>query len=173
MSQTIGLFWGSDTGVTEEIVTLIKDELGARVDVIHVFDAPVEDFDKYEHIILGLSTWYDGELQSDWDAFFEEFQRIDFSQKKIAIFGTGDQEGYAEYFVDGIGILGEVVEQNGGQLIGRVSTEGYTFEASKALDKNGLFMGLPIDEDNQPALTDERLQAWLHQILIEFEQVEA
>ena len=161
----IGLFWGSDTGVTEEIVGVLIDLIGMdKVDSINVFNAKVAQFDNYSHLILGLSTWYDGELQSDWDNFFEQFKTIDFAGKTVAIFGLGDQEGYAEFFVDGIGIIGEVVEKNGGTIVGKWRTEGYEFEASKGVGPDGLFMGLPIDEDNQPELTDKRLAQWVVQL---------
>ncbi|MCH2042737.1 MAG: flavodoxin [Saprospiraceae bacterium] len=168
--KKIGLFWGSDTGITEEIVTIIADDLGSdQVDSINIFNASIDDFAKYDQLILGLSTWYDGELQSDWDDFFEKFQEIDFSDKEIALFGTGDQEGYGQYFVDGIGIIGEVVVKNGGKLVIKWSTEGYEYEASKAVWEEGYFVGLAIDEDNQPELTDERLALWLSQVKNVFE----
>ena len=47
------------------------------------------------------------------DNYFEEFQQIDFTGKTVAVFGLGDQIGYSEYFVDGIGILAKVVLENG------------------------------------------------------------
>lgn len=161
----IGLFWGSDTGMTEEIVTVLVDMIGSdQVDNINIFNATVEQIQTYDALILGLSTWYDGELQSDWDEFFEQFQTIDFSNKTVALFGLGDQEGYAEFFVDGIGIIADVVQQNGGKIVGKWSTKGYDFEASKAVDANGVFLGLAIDEDNQPEQTDARLEQWVAQL---------
>lgn len=162
--SSIGLFWGSDTGMTEEIVTVLIDLLPQQtIDSINVFNASVEQFVPYEHLILGLSTWYDGELQSDWDEFFEQFQQVDFTNKKVALFGLGDQEGYAEFFVDGIGIIGEVVVQNGGTIFGKWPTKGYDYEASKAVQDQH-FLGLAIDEDNQPEQTDERLEQWVQQL---------
>jgi len=167
MSRKIGLFWGSDTGMTEEIVSVLLDLLTEdEVDNINVFDASVEKFANYDYLLLGLSTWYDGELQSDWDEFFEQFKSIDFTGKKVALFGLGDQEGYAEFFVDGIGIIGEVVEQQGGTIFGKWSTDTYTYEASKA-ERNGQLLGLAIDEDNQPDQTDARLEAWVQQLKTE------
>ncbi|BDA73963.1 hypothetical protein CAL7716_081290 [Calothrix sp. PCC 7716] len=35
-----------------------------------------------------------GELQDDWDNFFDELDNIDFSGKKVAYFGVGDQNDY-------------------------------------------------------------------------------
>lgn len=167
MKKTV-LFWGSDTGMTEEIVTVLTDLIGEeKLDLQNIFDGSIEKFEDYEEIILGLSTWYDGELQSDWEEFFEEFKKIDFSGKRVAIFGLGDQEGYAEYFVDGIGIIGEVVLKNGGTLFGKWSTEGYDYEKSKGELEPGYFGGLAIDEDNQPEQTDDRLEQWVAQLRVE------
>jgi len=164
----IGLFWGSDTGMTEEIVTVLLDLLGERgigVDSINVFGTNAVDFGAYDHYILGLSTWYDGELQSDWEEFYDnDFKQVDFTNKKIALFGLGDQEGYDEYFIDGVGIIGAVVEENGGEIFGKWSTEGYEYTSSKAEKERGCFLGLAIDEDNQPEQTDERLEKWVKQL---------
>ena len=61
------------------------------------------DFEKYDFLILGIPTWYYGESQADWDDFFPELEKVDFSSKLVAIFGCGDQEDYAEYFLDAMG----------------------------------------------------------------------
>jgi len=64
-------------------------------------------------------------------------------------------------------MIGEVIESKGGELVGFWSKEGYDYENSKG-ERDGMFMGLAIDEDNQPEMTQERLNAWLPQILQEF-----
>jgi len=167
--EKIGLFYGSDTGNTENIAQKIAEQLGEeRVDIIDMYDVEKEAFSKYSQIILGLSTWHDGLLQSDWDTFFEEFKEIDFSGKTIALFGLGDQYVYCDYFIDGVGIIGEVVLENGGAIVGKWSTEGYEHTESKAEKEEGLFLGLAIDEDNQFEETDARLAKWIEQIKEEF-----
>ena len=45
-------------------------------------------------------------------------------------------------------------------VIGQVSTDGYEFEESEAV-VDGKFVGLPIDEDFEPELTDERVAQWI------------
>ena len=108
--EKIGLFYGSDTGNTENIAHKIRDKISREnVYLIDMYDAKVEDFAQYNKIILGLSTWHDGQLQSDWDTFFETFKEIDFKGKTVALFGLGDQYVYCDYFIDGVGIIGEVV----------------------------------------------------------------
>ncbi|MER2603865.1 MAG: flavodoxin, partial [Candidatus Competibacter phosphatis] len=51
----------------------------------------------------------------------------------------------------------------GANLIGGWSAESYEFEKSKAL-RDGEFVGLVLDQDNQADLTDERLEEWLEQV---------
>ena len=164
----IKLIYGSDTGNTELVIEdLIK--LIDNTEVTTVADLIPEDWD-YDKFILGIPTWYDGELQSDWEVYFDKFKTIDFTNKTVAIFGLGDQLGYDEWFCDGIGILGEVVIQNGGKVIGFTKKdETYDFETTpKSIINDDRFWGLCLDEDNQPDLTQERLQKWVGDIKKEF-----
>ncbi|MEK6482453.1 flavodoxin [Catalinimonas sp. 4WD22] len=171
-NEKIGLFYGSDTGYTEGVANQIQELVGAsNIEVHDINRAKPEDFAPFQRIIIGLSTWHDGELQSDWDAFYENFKTIDFNGKTVAFFGLGDQIGYAEYFIDGVGILGDVVYDNGGQIVGVWPTDGYDFEVSKAEFQEGWFLGLAIDEDNQPEMTVERVEVWVQQIIEEFAEV--
>ena len=167
--EKIGLFYGSDTGNTETIALKIRDKISKEnVFIIDMYDASIEEFAKYDKIILGLSTWHDGQLQSDWDTFFEEFKEVDFTGKTVALFGLGDQYVYCDYFIDGVGIIGEVVLNNGGKIVGKWPSEGYEHTESKAELEKGTFLGLAIDEDNQFEQTDQRVDAWVEQIKKEF-----
>ena len=119
----------------------------------------------YDFLIFGVPTWNIGELQSDWDYYFEEFKKINFSGKLIAIFGLGDQIGYEDNFVDGIGILAKEIIKNDGKIIGEWSTKGYEFKKSKGLKNKNNFYGLAIDEDNQYDQTEERIKKWCNLII--------
>ena len=48
--------------------------------------------------------------------------------------------------------------------MGQWPTKGYNFVASKALADNDHFVGLGIDEDRQPELTEQRVKQWCKQI---------
>ncbi|GAA3516307.1 flavodoxin FldA [Aquimarina addita] len=165
--EKIALFYGSDTGCTDDIT---KDFIALwdqdNLDVREIGDVKKSDFDQFDHFIFGLSTWYDGDLQSDWESFFDDFQEIDFTNKIVAIYGLGDQIGYGEYFIDGVGILAKVVLENGGEVIGHWPYEGYRFTDSVAMieEKEGYFYGLAIDNDNESQLNEERLTKWIHQV---------
>jgi len=162
------IIYGSDTGNTEVIAEELVKLLGEH-EVLTVDELEESDWGGNELYILGIPTWYDGELQSDWEDYFEEFKKVDFTGKSVAVFGLGDQIGYDEWFCDGIGILAEVVEKNGGKVIGNWPTDGYEFESSKAvMNTNNTFYGLCIDEDNQPELTQERLKKWVEQLKNEY-----
>jgi len=164
----IKLIYGTDTGNTEVIAEDLVKLLGEH-EVLTVDELEESDWGGNELYILGIPTWYDGELQSDWEDYFDDFQKIDFTGKIVAIFGLGDQVGYAEWFCDGVGILADIVEKNGGKVIGNWPTDGYEFESSKAvMNTNNTFYGLCIDEDNQSELTQERLKKWVEQLKNEY-----
>ena len=164
----IGLFFGTQTGKTESIAEMIRDEFGdGEIDLHDMSNVDISDFDGYTKLIIASPTWDIGELQSDWDGFFPELDSMDFNGKTIAYFGTGDQIGYADNFMDAVGILEAKIAERGGKTIGQWSINGYDFNESKAV-KNGKFVGLAIDEDNQSELTDERIKTWVAQIVQEF-----
>ena len=168
----IKLIYGSDTGNTEEISLILKKNINfADVEVLEVSKLEKNSWDSHDIIILGIPTWYDGELQSDWEDYFEEFQKINFKNKTVAIFGLGDQIGYGEWFCDGIGILGKVVAKNGGKIVGFTKRDdSYDFESSKALFDEDTFWGLCLDEDNQPHDTEKRIESWIKQLKIELNE---
>ncbi|MFL0797878.1 MAG: flavodoxin [Cellvibrionaceae bacterium] len=166
----VGLFFGSDEGNTLSVAYRIQKRLGeAVVDVKDIADVTQLDFAEYDKLILGIPTWDFGQLQSDWDEFWGDLEDVDFTGKTVALFGLGDQFGYGDYFIDAVGMLHEVVSNQGGKMIGYWPTENYEFDASKAeiLGEN-LFMGLALDEDQQENLTSARLGQWCKQIHKEF-----
>jgi flavodoxin I len=166
----IGLFFGSDEGNTERIAYRIQQRFGAdNLDVQDVADVTQLDFAKYNKIILGIPTWDFGQIQSDWEEFWDDISAVDFTGKQVALYGLGDQFGYGDYFLDAMGMLHDVIIQNGAEIVGHWPTSGYEFEASKAeISGAGLFVGLALDEDQQEDLTAERLNRWCVQIQEEF-----
>ena len=162
----IGLIYGSDTGATEDISIKIEEKFNnyniERHNIANVNEEIILSFD---FLIFGLSTWYDGDLQSDWEIYFDDFKKIDFNNKLVAIYGLGNQWGYDEYFVDGIGIIAKEIIKNNGKLIGEWPTKGYEFTKSKALKDKNTFFGLALDEDNQYEETDSRIKIWTKKII--------
>lgn len=166
MSKKIGLFYGTQTGNTATIAQAIRNQLGAdQVDLNDIADTDLDAMMGYDYLIIGGPTWNIGELQLDWDTVYADLDNLDFNGKTVAYFGCGDQVGYADNFMDAVGILEAKITERGGQTVGFCSTDGYEFDGSLAV-RDGKFVGLAIDEDNQPELTDERLVTWVNQIRV-------
>lgn len=156
------IFYASSTGNTEDIAKKIGEEL-TDFKIYDIADSGIDKMNECESIIMGVSTWGEGELQDDWEDCFGEIQDIDFSNKKVALFGLGDQDGYPDEFVDALGIMYEELSSRNVSLHGFTSIDGYEFDESKA-NVDGQFCGLVIDEDNQSDLTDERISQWCSSI---------
>jgi len=153
------IFYASSTGNTEIISKEISKELG-NVDLVDIADNGVLSINDYENVILGVATWGDGELQDDWDEEWDNFKGIDFSNKTVALFGLGDQEGYGDNYVDAMGIVYEHLVETDAKLVGKWAvTEEYIHDNSRAI-VDDMFVGLALDEDNQDDLSAERIVKW-------------
>lgn len=165
----ISIFFGPLDGAVHRVAKKIKKAIGEnKVVMVPVNDASAADLDKYDKIIFGLSTvgketWHSSYTNVDWSKFLPEIGKTRYEGKTIAIFGLGDHITYAATFVDHIGLLGRELMKNGATLVGHVPTDAYEYHESEAVidDK---FIGLPIDEDFEPELTDERVNNWVEQI---------
>jgi len=167
--MAIGIFYGSNGGATETVAETIQEKLELESTLHDIADVDMSQFDKYSHIIIGTSTWGEGELQDDWEKAFEDFQNVSFAGKTLAFFGLGDQEGYEENFLDGMGILHDAAVNSGALVVGNAwSTESYEYDESVA-EQDGGFVGLGIDDDNQYDLTNERIVEWIKIIKPSFE----
>lgn len=167
--KKIGMFYKTDTHKTADIAKKIQKEFEGTIEIVPIEKAWTKDFETYDNIIMGSSTWFDGELPVYWDELVPELESINLKNKKVALFGLGDQVNYPDNFADSIGILAEALKNAGATLIGFTSSQGYTFHQSKAL-KNNKLSGLAIDIENQPSETDKRIKEWCKQIKKEFEQ---
>ncbi|MFD2168009.1 flavodoxin FldB [Thalassotalea euphylliae] len=169
----IGLFYGSTTCYTEMAAEKIQAEMGADIVVMHnIKDVPLSECVDYDFLIFGISTWDYGELQEDWESHWEDLAKLNLTNKVVALYGMGDQIGYTEWFQDALGMLHDVITEQGAYAIGYWPNQGYEFEASKALtDDKSQFVGLALDDDNQYMLSDERIAAWCQQVLTEISEI--
>lgn len=166
----VGIFFGTDTGntrrIAKDIQTLLGSELAAKP--INIRTAGVEDLLQYDTLIIGTPTYGEGELPGlsngtsteSWAEFLPKLAGYDFSGKSVAIYGLGNQKGYAKDFVSAMIYLHDAFKQCGATVLGASSTEGYNFKKSKAV-VDGQFVGLALDQENQKELTPGRLAAWL------------
>ena len=166
-SEKIGVFYGSSTGNSEAICDRIQETLGEKIiDLLNVSDADPNKILEYNHIIISCPTWYEGELQEDWIEFLPKIAALNLTGKKIVMFGMGDQVGYADNFLDALGIIADDLIKAGAKIEGEWPTDGYDFDKSVGLMPDGKhFYGLGLDEENQSELHDERLEKWFEMLL--------
>nr|VVV05032.1 Flavodoxin 2 [Aliivibrio wodanis] len=170
VKMKIGLFYGSSTCYTEMASEKIRATMGEElVDIYNIKETPVTTMNDYDLLLLGISTWDFGEIQEDWLAVWEELDGLSLEGKTIALFGLGDQEGYGEWFLDAMGLLHDELKVTNAKFIGYWKNEDYQFEASKALTEDeSHFVGLALDEDSQYDKSDERIEQWCEQVLVEY-----
>lgn len=167
--KKVGLIYSMETEKTSQIAKKIAKEFAeGELDEVNLVEAWGDDFRRYDNLILGTATWFDGELPDHWSEIIPKVKTIDFKGKKVAIYGLGDQKHYPDNFVDGIGLLANVLEHLGAKIVGYTSTEGYTFNESKSL-KGDQFCGLALDFENQAKLNKERVKNWVEQLKKEFD----
>ncbi|QJC31734.1 flavodoxin FldA [Enterobacteriaceae endosymbiont of Donacia tomentosa] len=163
--SNIGIFFGSDTGNTENVALNIQKQLGQnKTKIFNISETRQNDIENFDRLLFGIPTWYYGEVQYDWDDFIPTLQKINFKGKIVGLFGCGDQEDYGEYFCDAIKIIYDIVKKNKAKIIGYWPIKGYSFYNTKSLKNKDYFLGLTIDEDRQPELTNSRIKIWIKQI---------
>lgn len=156
----VSIIYGSSTGNTEAAANQIARLLNGQTHNVAAADA--NDFDA-KLLVLGTSTWGLGDLQDDWSVGISLLDRLDLNGQLVALFGFGDQSGFADSFVDGMGTLYAKAIERGAKVIGKTSAQGYGHSASTA-EENGEFCGLALDNDNEPDKTDARIAAWVEQL---------
>jgi len=174
MSKT-AIFFSPEGGS----VNKVADKLGAligidKVDVIPVKEAKTEDFDKNTKFIfvgstVGADHWNNEVIVDEWTAFFVKIREISLEKKIIAIVGLGNSVLYPSHFADGMATLYEKLIKQNAEILGKVDSKDYDFEDSEALDDEGFFCGLALDEDNEAELTTERLERWISILKPDFE----
>ena len=173
----IGIFFGTNTGKTRKVAKMIKKRFDdeTMADPLNVNRATADDIGQYDFLIFGTPTLGEGVLpglsadceSESWEECLPKLEGIDFSGKTVALYGLGDQVGYAHEFLDAMIDLYEFFSEKGARIVGAWPTDGYEFDHSEAI-VDGKFVGLALDLDNQSGLTEQRLDAWLKLIAADF-----
>lgn len=156
--MSVTVVYGSESGTTEKIARRIAGPLAARL--VSVGRASPADFEGCDLLVLGAPTYGLGDLSSDWEIGIDRLRAANLDGKRVALFGTGDQMTYPDSFVDAMGTLYDEVTARGARVVGETGTDGYDFIASRAV-RDGRFVGLALDEDNQAGKTEARIADWL------------
>lgn len=93
----------SYSGNTEEVAEIIIEQLaqeGWSVDQYRIDFDPLPDITKYDLILIGTFTWYEGRTPDEIKEFVLD---IGYKPENIAVFGTGDtQFGGEEQFCQAV-----------------------------------------------------------------------
>ncbi len=130
------VIFGSTTGMTEAVAGKIAEALGAQAFNVNAGDATAFDA---EMLVLGTSTWGVGDLQDDWAAQLDAVKG-NFAGKKVAVFGLGDSQGFADSFCVAADTIANAAKDAGATLIGDV---------------------LKLDDTNEADQTDGKIAAWV------------
>lgn len=172
--QQIGIFFGTETGTTRLVAKKIQARLGDAIAAKPVNVNRIEPAQllAYDALILGTPSYGVGQipghsagcLESNWEEFLAKMPAdVSLRGRRIALFGLGAQERYAERFASSLRRLHDVLQGWGAEIVGAWSTEGYSFEQSASV-VDGRFVGLVIDQRTQGMLTEARLDAWVAQV---------
>lgn len=159
----INVIYGTDSGTTRSMAKRIAKKL-PEATVHHIAKANRLDIEACDLLILGSPTYMLGELPEDWEKALPLLSEADLANKRVALFGTGDQMNYPDSFADAIGTLYDKVIARGASVTGETLPAGYEFNHSAAL-RDGKFVGLVLDADNQAAKTDARIDSWVSRIM--------
>lgn len=157
----IAIVYGSSTGATEAVAEKIQ----ALFDDATLFNAEsvsIDDLKPYDFLIFGASTTGVGDLQDDWEVLLPKVEKMDFTGKKVALFSLGDSASFSTSFAGAMYYIYKALKGKV-EIVGSVSTDGYTFDESDAVI-DGRFIGLALDEDNEYNETDARLTAWVEDL---------
>lgn len=164
--KKIGIFYGSSTGMTAEVAEAIGNAMGVdAVDIHNVAEAAPSDVAPYDVLLLGSSTWGAGELQDDWYDMLDGLEAVELTGKTVALFGCGD-ESMAETFCNALGEIYDRLQPTGAKFVGTFDADGYDFEESAAF-RDGVYVGLMLDNVNKEELTAPRIKAWTDKLKTE------
>lgn len=173
MSKT-AIYYSPEGGSVNRVAMKLGEMVGnEKVDIVPVNSVEKGDLEKFSQFIfvgstVGADHWSNETLVDEWQAFFAEIGDTGFEDKKVAIVGLGNSVLYPEHFADGMAHLYKELSARNARILGFVDAEGYTFEDSEALTDEGMFCGLPLDEDIEDELTPERLENWISQLKPDF-----
>ncbi len=162
----IAILYGSSGGNVESVAKQIQDLFDGNADLYNVESVSINEIKDYPYYVVATSTTGIGDLQDDWEGFLPSFAQMDFSGKKVAILALGDSASYSTSFAESMKVVYDEISDMA-EIVGQVPDEGYTYDDSTAVI-DGMWVGLPIDEDNEYDMTEERLTKWVEALKEEF-----
>lgn len=172
----LGIIYWPIGGNVESIAKKIQLKIDqAESDIYDILSIDSTDLVNCNFLIIGGSTvgaetWQEAEGNNKWHLFFKKLEKINLKNKFIALYGLGNQILYPNHFVDNMMSIKKELEKHGVKIIGKWPIKDYNFSESAAVEGD-YFCGLALDEENQPELTDIRIENWLIQLKGEIEKI--
>jgi flavodoxin I len=166
--MSTGLYYSTSTGNTETVAEYIANAAGVE-DWKDIADAEDDEIKGHDSIIVGAPTWHTGadseRSGTSWDEWlYNTLPNIDFTGKKVAIFGVGDSSGYGDNYCDATGELYDCFTGKGAKIFGSTPSDtGFDYTESKGV-VDGKFVGVVFDEDNYGDESEARANAWVDQL---------
>lgn len=159
--KNVGIIFGSTTGTCEDLANTIASKVGGET--INITDVTQEQIESFDVLLLGSSTWGCGELQDDWYDGVKLLKSANLSGKAVGFFGCGDGMSFSDTFCDAMGLIYDEIADSGCKFVGEMSTDGYSYDASAA-EKDGVLIGVALDELNESDKSEARISAWVEKI---------
>jgi len=166
--MSTGLYYSTSTGNTETVAEYIANAAGVE-DWKDIGDAEEDEVKGHDGIIVGAPTWHTGadseRSGTSWDEWlYNTLPNMDFSGKKVAIFGVGDSSGYGDNYCDAAGELYDCFTEKGAKVFGMTPSDtGFDYSESKSV-RDDKFVGVVFDEDNYADDSEARASAWVEQL---------
>ncbi len=111
------VIYGSSTGNTAKAAARLVEQLNFSVDVVEVkLVSDVNVLGQYDVLIFMASTWGDGELQVDMEAFFVR-QQVALDGRPYAICEVGNYYGYDDFDFGALRVMEHYLKLWGGREI--------------------------------------------------------
>jgi flavodoxin I len=166
--MSTGRYYSTSTGNTETVAEYIANAAGVE-DWKDIGDAEDGEVTGHDGIIVGAPTWHTGadseRSGTSWDEWlYNTLPNMDFSGKKVAIFGVGDSSGYGDNYCDAAGELYDCFTEKGAKVFGMTPSDtGFDYSESKSV-RDDKFVGVVFDEDNYADDSESRANAWVEQL---------
>jgi len=166
--MSTGLYYSTSTGNTETVAEYIANAAGVE-DWKDIGDAEDDEVTGHSSIIVGAPTWHTGadseRSGTSWDEWlYNTLPNMDFSGKKVAIFGVGDSSGYGDNYCDAAGELYDCFTDKGAKVFGMTPSDtGFDYSESKSV-RDDKFVGVVFDEDNYADDSESRATSWVEQL---------
>ncbi len=118
--KNITIVYGSTTGSTQTVAQWIEgvlSEKGASVKLLDASGTKADATQDADLILLGASTWGEGDIQDDFVDFYDAMDKVHFDGRKVAVFGCGDSAMFPHVFCEAVTQIEQKASECGAHVI--------------------------------------------------------